>query len=243
MQNNIAIKILIGSQNYNLADENSDFDFKKFIVPTYEDIYYNRNLNKEVSDEKGNVFYKSLKDLPYILVDKCSWSNIELLLSRERLWFGQTESLIEYIDDNLNNIIIANPIKLWYSTLGEVKQRLNYIEKGTYTAGTKHLFDKYGYDTKQAMHTFRLLNLMRDFIHQYPKISTDILYCDDYTRDLFLDVKYGRLNKEECLINIRKKESELLLFKDDFLRGKEVQHTITHELNNIIKDIIKNWNF
>ncbi len=44
-QKDLAFRALIGSQNYNLDDQHSDFDYKCFVVPTYEDIYYSNKLN------------------------------------------------------------------------------------------------------------------------------------------------------------------------------------------------------
>ena len=35
----VVIKAVVGSHNYNLNTENSDEDFKYFVMPTFEDLY------------------------------------------------------------------------------------------------------------------------------------------------------------------------------------------------------------
>jgi len=40
------LQILVGSHNYNLNNENSDKDYKIFVCPTFEDLYYNKKLSK-----------------------------------------------------------------------------------------------------------------------------------------------------------------------------------------------------
>ena len=40
-------KALVGSHNYNLADKNSDKDYKVFVLPTFEDLYNGVQYSKQ----------------------------------------------------------------------------------------------------------------------------------------------------------------------------------------------------
>lgn len=66
----MAFKALVGSHNYNLADENSDKDYKMFVLPTFEDLYKGKMYSKQIIGETEdldvhdirkivNLFYKS----------------------------------------------------------------------------------------------------------------------------------------------------------------------------------------
>ena len=50
---------------------------------------------------------------------------------------------------------------LYDACIGMHYNKMKYLEKGT--EGTKHLVEKYGYDTKQAVHAWRILDFLRAF--------------------------------------------------------------------------------
>ena len=41
---NVAFKALVGSHNYNLNTSDSDKDYKLFVIPTLDDLYFNKSF-------------------------------------------------------------------------------------------------------------------------------------------------------------------------------------------------------
>ena len=46
-----AFKSLVGSHNYNLNIETSDKDYKVFVFPTFDDLYFNKSYSKSCIGE------------------------------------------------------------------------------------------------------------------------------------------------------------------------------------------------
>lgn len=238
MNNKECVSYLIGSQNYNLHDSTSDKDYKSFVLPTFDDIYYGNKLNEHVANDKGIKFYKSIKELPNLLFKKASFNNLELLYSVDKV---RSERFIE-IDDWLNNnrdeIFKANLPRLFDSTIGEAHSRIKNVSLGKSCPSTVHLVEKYGYDTKDAMHAFRQFLYLRDVYENNSPES--IIFINNNNRECLLDIKNGIYDKDECIKCMLSIIETLISSLKDYFHSFKFNEDLYQEFDNMIKQLIRN---
>jgi len=228
------IKCLIGSQNYGLDGPDSDKDYYIYNIPTLDDLYYNKSLVEERPYENGINFYKDIRSLAN-MIHRASFNQLEILYSKERTIVESCLGLWNWMQDNRENIIMANVGRLHSSTLGEMNRRINDLEKGKYTAGTHHLFDKYGYDTKNAMHAFRLYWTFINLIERDP---FEFEFHMTSNIDNLLIIKNGHYHKDH-MINILKDAINRLSKCFDLNKYKK-NDNLANELETRIFDVVRN---
>ncbi len=197
---NVVFKALVGSHNYNLNTSDSDKDYKLFVFPTLDDLYFNKSFN----------ITKIGEDVDYDVHDirKCAnlWykSNVNFLevLFTEEFSFGpfmsdKNKELINELLNMKNDIARMNLKYLYDACIGMYYTKTKYLEKGT--EGTQHLVEKYGYDTKQALHAQRILDFLeRFYFTRFSDFKKSIWYDDDDPmRVELLDIKNGKYTLEE----------------------------------------------
>lgn len=234
----IAFKSLVGSHNYNLNTEESDKDYKVFVIPTFDDLYFNNTFSKSYIGET--------EDFDAHDVRKCSslWykANVNFL---EVLFSG--EFLINHDLDNKSKLLIAelyqmrndiakmNLKYLYDACIGMHYNKMKYLEKGT--EGTQHLVDKFGYDTKQALHAWRILDFLRRFADtEFNDFKKAIWYSEyDNKRNFLLDLKGGRFTLNEY------KEIAARTFNsvEEEFKEKYKSHVLDEDTNNQLLEIIK----
>ncbi|WP_243426234.1 hypothetical protein [Clostridium botulinum] len=84
---------------------------------------------------------------------------------------------------------------LFNSCIGMHKSKINNINKGT--KGTIKLVKKYGYDTKQALHSYRLLDFLERYENTGFKDFKKALYYKDWEKEKVLNIKFGEFSLEE----------------------------------------------
>lgn len=159
-------RAIVGSHNYNLNTKISDKDYKVFILPTFNDLYFGECFSKTYISEKEDFDYHDIRKLSNLLW-KSNVNFMEVLFSNE---ITINEKLKKESIEKLQNIFsykedIArmNLPYLYNSCLGMSNSKQKIIDKGT--SNTKYLVDRYGYDTKAAMSSIRIL----DFLIRYCK--------------------------------------------------------------------------
>ncbi len=151
--NSICFAVLQGSQNYNLDTYQelyeSDFDWKVFVYPTFEDVYYGRKVSKTVEYEFGQFELKDIRLFPELL-SKMNSSYIELLYTD--FFFGETfVQFREYADQ-----LVSERICLLVKTLmGMALEKQNALCK-PYSGLIDKLERFGGYDPKQLHHAYRI---------------------------------------------------------------------------------------
>ena len=226
----IALKALFGSHNYNLNDEQSDYDYKYFILPTFDDLYTGKMFS---TSHVGEVDYdvhdiRKLVDLFW----KANINFLEVLYSKELTCLKEIQDIILIRD----KIVTMNLPYLYSACKGMHFEKMKNLLKGT--EGTKHLVSQYGYDTKQAMHAYRVL----DFCIRFAKTNfTDfekaLRYTDEEAKQL-LSIKHGRFNVMEfeavatALLGEFSKHEEAFIQREPDLETKEI-------LSDLIRIIIK----
>lgn len=144
-----AFRALVGSHNYNLATESSDEDFKVFIVPTFDDIYYNKMVGRMDVGLEVDVDYHDIRKIPDLWF-KSNINFVEVLFS-SRISFEHSTIipanqffLQRNLLDRRDEIARINLPYLYDACFGMYLQKRKSVLKGT--ASTQVLVDQFGYD-------------------------------------------------------------------------------------------------
>ena len=227
----IALKSLFGSHNYNLNDEQSDYDYKYFIFPTFDDLY----TGKMFSTSHIGVIDYDVHDIRK-LVDlfwKANINFLEVLYSKEFACVDEIKGIIFMRD----KIVTMNLPYLYSACKGMHFEKMKNLIKGT--EGTKHLVSQYGYDTKQAMHAYRVLDFCIRFAEtDFTDFEKALRYTDNEAKEL-LYIKNGKFSLDDFqyisngLYEQFKKEEELY-------KSHKPDEETKEKLYNLVKKIIKN---
>lgn len=232
----------VGSRNYNLHNENSDEDWKVFVLPTFDDLYTG-NMYSTPTHVSEELDY-SAKDIRMFgkQIYKANITFLEILYS-DKLVFN-TEADIrgrEYIEELFkmrDKIAMANLPVMYEACIGMHKQRIKALSKGS--ASTKHLVEKYGYCTKNAMHSYRYLDFLSRFA-VYCDFEKALRYTDGtQTKDFIMSIREGSLGNineaTKTLERYHKKTESYIkhIYKDCTLN----QETID-KVNDLIRKIVK----
>lgn len=155
----IVLKALVGSHNYGLNTPESDRDYKAFVVPTFEELYEGKRYKNAIITPTEDVEVHDIRKLVDLFY-KANVNYLEILASSE-LYIPQGNPELEEIYSLRNEIFKMNLPQLYKACDGMHKQKMNLLDKGT--EGTQHLVDRFGYDTKQAQHAFRVMKVIVDF--------------------------------------------------------------------------------
>ena len=114
-------EILYGSQNYGLNGPNSDKDYYEIVMPSFYDLYY----QKEASDKKSWDIRKFTK-----LILDGNFNAIELLFSVDKYFYSQDfEFLWYYLRAISSDIVARRSKKFYYSIRGCFKASLDNADK------------------------------------------------------------------------------------------------------------------
>jgi predicted nucleotidyltransferase len=195
-------RALVGSHNYNLNTETSDRDYKVFVAPTFDDLYFNKQFSKCYIGETEDFDCHDIRKISSLWW-KANVNFLEVLYSQE-LHLNKnlnidTKNYLQTIFHYKDEIVKMNLPYLYNACIGMHITKKKQIDKGT--DGTQHLVDKYGYDTKQAMHSIRILDFLKRFAdNEFSDFKGAIWYKDNEDfRILLLDLKNGLYSKEKFL--------------------------------------------
>lgn len=103
-------EILYGSQNYGLNGPNSDKDYHEIVMPSFYDLYY----QKEASDKKSWDIRKFTK-----LILDGNFNAIELLFSVDKYFYSQDFEYLWYtLRAYSSDIVARRSLKFYYSVRG-----------------------------------------------------------------------------------------------------------------------------
>lgn len=151
---------LYGAQNYNLQREGSDYDYKAVVVPSLDDIVYNR---KPVSTTEELPFGQvDVKDIR-LMVDqwKKGASNFLELLFTKWYWINPDYPLMKNFRRFAENIAHANEPSAARAMLGMIEEK-NHALCHPYPV-QKEEIEKHGYAAKQLSHTARLFDMLKNY--------------------------------------------------------------------------------
>lgn len=189
---------LQGSQNYGLdvydKDYKSDVDTKAIILPSFEDIVYNRQpVSKTiVLDNNEHIDVKDIRVM-FENFKKQNVNFLEILFTEFYILNEEYKEDINYLRNSAEQIARLNINRALRCMAGMSKEKLKAL-KHPYPA-TMDKIEKYGYDPKQLHHILR----MNDFIKKYgieQRNFKDCLIPND--KDYLVQIKKGILNEQEA---------------------------------------------
>lgn len=236
---NEVFKILVGSHNYNLQNENSDKDWKLFVIPTLRQLVNHEPIHSSIISSKVDIETKSLLDLPDLLF-KSNPSYLELLFSQEvsitnisaKGSFKLYEELIKLNED----IVKISLPRLFHSMKGMMNEKHKNMYKGT--SSTKHLVEKLGYCPKNLHHFIRISHLLERYADtDFKDYARSLVYTGE-SREKMIKIKTGEtkytLNQVEKIIEIH--NNKIKKFESKYSCNK-----INYELYKYLKDLVFNY--
>lgn len=230
---------LQGSQNYGLDvyDETymSDVDTKAILLPSFEDIVYNREPISTTLILPNNE-HIDLKDIR-IMLDTFLKQNvnfIEILFTKFKVLNPKYSALIQPLFDYKGSIARYDVNKALNCQMGMSEQKYVALEHPYPTIKDK--IDKYGYDGKQLHHIAR----MNDFIKKYiaGKPYEECLIPDN--KEWLIDLKKNTLSLEEARILAKTLNEETYkLGKEAINDSYKRKEEIVALLNKVKYDLLK----
>ena len=195
---------LQGSQNYGLDYEGSDIDTKCIVLPTLEDLIFNR---KPVSTTHvlPNEEHLDLKDvrLYFQTFRKQNLNFMEILFTKYKI----INPTYEYFWDKLvaNNEMIAryNPVGAVKTMKGIAMEKYHAMEH-RYPSKVE-LIDSIGYDPKQLHHLLRVEEYIKRYVNGENYADCLMSNQSDYLREvksLVKGVPYYRLDQAKILADL-----------------------------------------
>lgn len=235
MSRKVLLKTLVGSRNYNLDTEESDRDYKVFVAPTFNDLYSGNQFKENILTDAIDEDIKDIRQLP-VLLWKSNISYLEILFSKEIIMDLSNDSLRK-IFKLKDEIVKMNLPQLFNSTGGMFNRRMKLLDKGT--DGTQHLVDKYGYNTKEAMHMFRTLFILVKYYHTGFRYFKDCLRHTDSEREMMLDIKHGKMTRDEFIKFINAYHDKHFAPLKSKYHEQEPREDLRDYINNLVEDVVE----
>lgn len=225
---------LQGSQNYGLdvydKDYKSDVDTKAIILPSFQDIVYNRQpVSKTiVLDNNEHIDVKDIRVM-FENFKKQNVNFLEILFTEFYILNEEYSGYIYSLRDSAEQIARLNINQALRCMAGMSKEKLKAL-KHPYPA-TIDKIEKYGYDPKQLHHILR----MNDFIKKYgieKRNFKDCLISDN--KDYLVQIKKGILSEQEATELAENTDMDTYNVKEKLVTEQDI---INKEAINILNKI------
>jgi hypothetical protein len=191
---------LQGSQNYYLDDEESDVDTKLLVVPTLDEIIFNRKPVSvtHIRDNDEHIDAKDVR-LYWQCFRKGNPNFVEILFSRVRyvnpLYRGLWDDMVAMAEQ----VAKVNPLASAKAMMGMVQEKFHAMEHRY--PSRADIVDRFGYDPKQLSHLIRMSWFLFEYVkdeRNYEDILTlyepdSLGYPNESFRAYLKDIKRGRL--------------------------------------------------
>lgn len=230
---------LQGSQNYGLADKDSDVDTKCVVLPSLEEIIFNKEPRSYtmVLDNDEHIDIKDIR-LMFGQYRKQNINFVETLFTDE---VKVNPSYQEYYDELIKHreeIARYNPTQAIKTMCGMCNEKYHALTH-RYPSRAYYI-DKYGYDGKQLSHLARVYDFMCKYAEGKP--YNECLKPDKNDIDVLLGIKRHTLGinqetAENMADSLLKKATEL---KNNFVENNKagVNKDVDEVLDNIQRDIL-----
>ena len=183
---NVAYLCVQGSTNYNLDIYNdnyqSDIDMKCFVIPSFDNLYRNKEISTVYHTEYGLVEVKDVRHLVDLL-KKMNLTYLELLATKYYLTdypvFNDIRKLLDSLFEDRKYILLNSIV----GTMNSKMTEFSHI-----TEATKPLFDKFGYNSK-ALHHLKRLEFMLDRLFKKDYLLSNAYEFDGPERDYLIRLK------------------------------------------------------
>ena len=206
----VLMTTLIGSQNYHLDNNNSDYDTYSFILPNFLSFVRNDTpISYELNTNDGKCMVKDMR-LALNLLRKPSPNSVECFAGRYKVYNAAYK---EVFDNFLNDG------HLFYMTHCNYKHMFDAI-CGT-IKGMEGRNMSYG---KKASHILRLASLFNRYQNCSKLSPYQYFEMDDYKRDTALMMKINGVKKENYEIRKEEVYNKLKNDTENFDYNSEIKH-------------------
>ena len=228
-----------GSQNYDLAYENSDIDTKAYIIPSFYDFVLNqRGVNYTyVRENNEHIDIKDIR-LYFNLFWKQNINFLEVLFTPYVICRPSFYIYWKQITELREEIARYDEARAVSCMKGMALEKFKALEHSY--PSTKDVIERYGYCGKELHHILRMEEFMRAYISG-ESFSKCLVSYPKYGRELLLKAKRNEFSLSEAreLAN----ESIRLIgeMKEDFLVSHNciVNNEVREKVEEILIEILK----
>jgi predicted nucleotidyltransferase len=227
---------MVGSHNYNLADSNSDYDFKLFIYPTFMDLYNGAKKNgHDVKIKDCDLKTTDIRKLKDCLV-KSSFNFAETFFSddifiptneNEELDKANKE-MINFFIHNREGLAALNVRYLIKTTKSIIQSRTNaFTNNGNYKAAAE------AYKNGIMLGRY-LTNLIKH--EEDPFLNTIKFSKSDAMREPYFQMRQKAITERKILsyIDLANKDLDKIIEEGKF-EEREKDHVLTYALENVLQ--------
>lgn len=232
----VVLEALSGSHNYNLNTPTSDRDYKVFVAPSFADLYNGNMIHKEWIGTERDVLVHDVRKISELLW-RSNPSFLEIMFSKGAIipdTFARP-----YIDELYgmrDRIAKMNLPYLYDATVGIARGKLNDLTKGT--SGTADLVAKFGYDTKQAMHCIRCLEVLERFADSGFSDFGGAIWFEGDDRERMLSIKNGAYSLEDFRAFAQQRFERIGELKGTY-KSFEADTATKEKLDSLMMDLVK----
>ena len=227
---------LQGSQNYELAYENSDIDSKAIILPRFEDFVLNKTpvSTTHVLENDEHVDLKDIR-LMFECFKKQNINFVEILFTKYKIMNPKYEKLFQPLIDNNELIARYNNYAAVNCIAGMSMEKYKALEHPYPSLIDK--IEKYGYDSKQLHHIIRLNEFIKRYINGEPYNECLIPRNKEY----LIAVKKNIHSLEEARKIAKELSKETKEIKDKYMNENKLEINKDAELllRNVLIEIMK----
>lgn len=187
---------LQGSQNYFLDDEESDVDTKLLVVPTLDEIVFNKKpvSTTHIRDNDEHIDAKDVR-LYWQCFRKGNPNFVEILFARVSYINPMYQGLWDIMVSGREQVARVNPLVAAKAMMGIVQEKYHAMEHRY--PSRADIVDKFGYDPKQLQHLIRMTWFLQTYVWDeccYKDILTLEYAVNGQAgfRNWLMDVKRGR---------------------------------------------------
>ena len=164
--NQIAFLALQGSQNYNLDTASSDIDTKLILLPSLNDLIFNRKAisTTHVRDNNEHTDWKDLR-LMFQTFRKQNLNFVEVLYSPWVIINETYEKELMPLFEQRDLVGHYSPYMAVKTMKGIALNKYDAMEKDTPAHAIE--MEKFGYSPKELHHLIRITTFMEDFLNGY----------------------------------------------------------------------------
>lgn len=221
---------LQGSQNYLLADAESDVDTKSLIIPSLRDLVFNKQQVSETLIVEPTEEHADVKDIRgmFDCFRKQNPNFIEILFTPYVYVNPKYQKAYEHLHEHRDEISRMNMHQTIKATCGHIHEKYKKITH-PFPSRMEYI-EKYGYDPKQLHHMYRLKEFLIRFLSGDPFDKAMI------PRDIntLLAIKRGSMNYAEALAAAEEMNTWALDFMDN---AKYAPYPVFKEVDEFLDEI------
>lgn len=232
---------LQGSQNYGLDYEGSDIDTKCIVLPTLEDLIFNRKpvSTTHVLDNDEHLDLKDVR-LYFQTFRKQNLNFMEILFTKYKIVNPIYEEYWNRLIENNEQIAHYNPVGAVKTMKGIAMEKYHAMEH-RYPSKIE-LIDKWGYDGKQLSHLVRVREYLIRYIEGEKYLDCLITKVPDYLKALKIITDEGFYFDLEDAREVAKEELRIVVeMSDRFVeehKNDRINKNIDILLDNTQREIV-----